>query len=255
MAPASRAAATTASGSSSRLNMDRRPPQPLHGHAPAAAGYSTPRAVCDRPEAVEEEAAAGHELHGVDPWRGPEPGHPGQQRRGLVPMSRTVVTPCARRSRRSRPSSSLALPFGEEEQVDVAVDQAGDQILPLRVDDPGALRDLAFARGAGAEDPVAADEGDGVGDRRAAGAVPQRGADDGGRGVDGGRTGPAWPGARHRRRPPGRPAPANARKARCAHGASLLHLCLEQPRRRPCGAANCPDHGSKMRSGRGGLRR
>ena len=106
---------------------------------------------------------------------------------GLLPMSRTVVTPCASRSRRSRPSSSPALPFGEEEQVDVAVDQAGDEVLPLAVDHPGALRHLAFARGAGAEDAVAADDGDGVGDRRAAGSVPQRGADDGGRGTDGGR--------------------------------------------------------------------
>ena len=70
-------------------------------------------------------------------------------------MSRTVVMPWASRSRRSRPSSSLALPFVQEEQMDVAVDQAGNQPLALGIDDPGALGNRAFAGGAGAEDPVA----------------------------------------------------------------------------------------------------
>ena len=76
-----RACATTDSGSSSRLNMDRRPAQPLHGHRRRLAVAPRPRLGLHRPEAVEEEAAAGHELHGVDPGRGLEARHPGEQRR------------------------------------------------------------------------------------------------------------------------------------------------------------------------------
>jgi hypothetical protein len=56
--------------------------------------------------------------------------------------------------------------------VDVAVDQAGDEVLAAGLDDPGSTGYLALTGRAGTEDPVPADDGDGVGDRRAAGPVP-----------------------------------------------------------------------------------
>jgi hypothetical protein len=55
------------------------------------------------------------------------------------------------------------------------------------LDHPGAMGYLALSSRAGTEDSVAANHGDGVGDRCAAGPVPQCGADDGGRGAYRGR--------------------------------------------------------------------
>ena len=107
-------------------------------------------------EAVEEEPAAGHELHGVDPRRGLEGPDPRQQRGRIGAHVAHRGDALGQEVAQVEAELLARAPVGQEQQMDVAVDQAGDQVLPLRVDDPGVRRDRAFSGGAGAEDPVAA---------------------------------------------------------------------------------------------------
>ena len=66
---------------------------------------------------------------------------------------------------------------GQEEQVDMAVDQPGNEPLSVRVDDPGAGRYRALAGRPGADDPPARTRVTALVHDGAAGAVPQIGSD------------------------------------------------------------------------------
>ena len=108
--------------------LDRGPAQPLHrerGRLPvdhAAVGLH-------RPEAVEEEAPTGHQLHRIDPGRGLEAGHPGEQRRGIVAHVAHRRDALGQQIAEVEAELLAGAAAREEEQVHVAVDQAGDQVL------------------------------------------------------------------------------------------------------------------------------
>jgi hypothetical protein len=127
---------------------------------------------------IEEEAAAGDELHRVDPRRRLEGADPSQESGRIgahVPHGGDALG----EEIAQVPAQLFArAPAGEEQQMDVAVDQARDQVLTLRLEDSGVPRDWAFSRGSRAEDPISSHQRDRIGHRRAAGAVPQGGPDD-----------------------------------------------------------------------------
>ena len=161
-----------------RVELERPPSQLLHrnrrrlavDHATGGAGGLVP---------IEEEPPACDQLHGVHSRRRLERADPHEEpgrirahvaHRGDALSQQIAQVPTQLLTRASA---------GEEEQVNVAVDQAGDEVLTLRLDDPGVLGDGAFPRRSRAEDPIAPHQGNRVGHRRAAGAVPQGGPDDG----------------------------------------------------------------------------
>ena len=159
------------------VELERAPPQLLHrdrGRLPVDGAAGGVGSVVP----VEEEAAAGDELHRVDPRRRLEGADPSQES-GRIGAHVAHGGDALGEEIAQIPAQLLArAPAGEEQQMDVAVDQARDQVLTLRLEDSGVLRDWAFSRGARAEDPISSHQRDRVGHRRAAGAVPQGGPDD-----------------------------------------------------------------------------
>ena len=177
IAPASRAWATTCSGSSSGLNMIGVHPSCCMAIA-GGCRIIVPRAVATAWKPLKKNRRPATSCMATTRGAAWSARARGSRTARLVPMSRTVVTPWASSSRRS----SASLPrraVHHEQQVDVRVDQSGDEILALGVDHAGVGGHRALAGRAGADHSVAADHGDRVGDLAAAGPVPQGGADDG----------------------------------------------------------------------------
>ena len=107
--------------------------------------YTRPASVLTR-EAVKEEAAAGHELHGIDSRRGRRTALTRESSSaGIgahVPHGGDALGQQVAQVEAKLLAGAAA---GEEEQMDVAVDQPGNQPLALGIDDPRAGRDRAFA--------------------------------------------------------------------------------------------------------------
>ncbi len=109
MAPAFRGLGHDRVGIVVRIELERLPAELLHRDGGRLAVDRAARGG-GAAEAVEEEPPARHQLHGVHPWAAWSAGPGRAVPPGSVPMSRTVVTPWASRSLRSRPSCSPALP-------------------------------------------------------------------------------------------------------------------------------------------------
>jgi hypothetical protein len=156
--------------------LDRCPSERLHrqGRRPAK---DHPARRPGSVKAVEEESAPSHQLHGIDPGRSIDTNHPAQQLRRISAHvthgGDSLGQEVAQIERQLLTCASMS----EEQQMDMAIDQAGDQPAAGSVDDPGSPRDGTFPGRTRAENAIAADQGDRIGDRTASGTVPQGGAD------------------------------------------------------------------------------
>jgi hypothetical protein len=134
-------------------------------------------------ESIEEEPPPRDQLHGINPWGGVQRIDPRQQLGGIGPhVSHRGDTLRQQISKIQRQLFSCAS-AGEEEQVNVAIDQAGDQPLAGRVDDSCSGRNGTLTGGAGADNPIPPNQGDRIADWTATGSIPEIGTNDGYRGI------------------------------------------------------------------------
>ena len=160
-----------------RIELDRFPAELLHRDGrrlPVDGATGRGYAV----EAVEEEPAARDELHGVDTGRRLErlnaPEQPGRIGAHVAHGGDALGEEVAQVETQLLAGASA----DHEEEMDVAIDQTGDEILTLGVDDAGPWRNRAFTGGTGAEDSIVPHQRDGIGYWTATGTIPEGRADD-----------------------------------------------------------------------------